>query len=363
MLHDVKAVLDSPRGQLLESCFEHLATGVVICDGAGMITALNPAAETLLALSERQVRGVAVERFLKRSPRALDLCRAARESQAAVSARGLALVVSEERTLEVDLTVSPVFEDDGLLLEVSDVGQHLRAVREAELIAQSESTRVVLRGLAHEIRNPLGGLRGAAQLLEREFPDPAISEYAGVIVAEADRLQNLLERMLGPSQAPRLGPVNLHEAIEHVCSLTAAEAGGGVRIVRDYDPSIPDLEADRDMLVQALLNLSLNAVQALRAEGTLTFRTRVRSNVHVGPIRHRLVAQVDLIDDGPGVPPDLERKLFYPMVTGRAEGAGLGLTIAQSLISYHGGLIECRSQPGRTCFSILVPVVSDGSGS
>jgi len=196
-------------------------------------------------------------------------------------------------------------------------------------------------------------------LLEREFPDANHREFTRVIIREVDRLQNLVNRMLGPSRAPQKNLINIHEVVEHVRRLIEAEAPDGVTVIRDYDPSIPEIEADREQLIQAALNLARNAMQAIDAAGQITLRTRAKRQATIGGQRHRVVAQIDIEDDGPGVPAELMEKIFYPMVTTRAEGTGLGLPIAQYLIQGHGGAIECKSRPGCTTFSILVPFQQD----
>ncbi len=214
----------------------------------------------------------------------------------------------------------------------------------------------MIRGLAHEIKNPLGGLRGAAQLLERELPDPQLTEYTKIIIDEADRLQNLLNRMLGPNTLPNLRETNIHHVLERVRSLVLAEAPPGIEITRDYDPSIPNLNADSDQLIQAALNLVRNAVQALGQHGSIILRTRAQRQITIGHERHRLVLTLEVIDNGPGIPQEIQERIFYPMVTGHANGTGLGFSIAQSLINRHGGLIECTSEPGNTIFRILLPL-------
>jgi two-component system nitrogen regulation sensor histidine kinase GlnL len=224
----------------------------------------------------------------------------------------------------------------------------------------------MVRQLAHEIKNPLGGLRGAAQLLERELLDPALREYTRVIISEADRLANLLDCMLGPGRPPAKQPVNVHELLERVYRLLRGEAHEEVAIERDYDPSLPAIEVDPNHIIQAMLNLGRNAIQALsggregsaaRAEAPrLTLRTRVATNVSIGGQRHRLVASIQFEDNGPGVPVDIRDTIFYPLVSGRSEGSGLGLGIAQDLVSRHGGLIEFDSAPGRTIFVIYLPM-------
>ena len=244
-----------------------------------------------------------------------------------------------------------------MLLEMANVEHYQRMSHEGRLLTQNESVEAVVRGLAHEIRNPLGGLRGAAQLLERELAARdagELAEYTGIIVSEADRLSLLVDRLLMPNAPVEHEPVNLHRVTEHVCALVEAEAAARVAIARDYDPSIPPLLGSFDQLVQAVLNVVRNAVQA-RGD-RIVIRTRVVHQAHIGRRQHPLAGRIDVIDNGPGVRPDLAEALFFPMVSGHPEGSGLGLPIAQSLVSRHGGIIEYERDPGETTFSILLPI-------
>jgi len=224
------------------------------------------------------------------------------------------------------------------------------------MLVQQEHAHSLLRGLAHEIKNPLGGLRGAAQLLDRQLPDPELAEYTQIIIREADRLQSLIDRMLGPTTRPRKDRINLHEVIEHVRKIVFAEAPENVEVVADYDPSIPECLNDRDRLVQVILNIAGNALQAIGESGRIVFSSRIISNFTIARIRHPLVASVSIHDNGAGVPPHLIDQIFYPMVTGTAHGTGLGLSIAQSMMNQLGGLIECESEPGNTVFTVLIPL-------
>jgi len=232
----------------------------------------------------------------------------------------------------------------------------LRIARDESRATQQQTTQQMLRGLAHEIKNPLGGLRGAAQLLARELPSEDLKEYTDVIINEADRLQKLVNRILGPNKLPKLAQVNIHELLEHVRSLLLAEAPQGIQIRRDYDPSIPELTADADQIIQALLNIIRNAIEALQGEGEILLRTRVVRKFTIGQKQHDLVARIEVIDNGPGIAADVLERIFFPMVSSRAEGTGLGLSIAQSLIQQHNGIIECESEPGQTVFSIYIPI-------
>jgi two-component system nitrogen regulation sensor histidine kinase GlnL len=247
------------------------------------------------------------------------------------------------------------FERKYLLLEISDATQRQRISRENELMARLDSSRQMVRQLAHEIKNPLGGLRGAAQLLERELHEH-LREYTGIIISEADRLTALVDSMIGPSRAPQKSLINIHEICEHVFRLLRSEARSGVLVERDYDPSLPNAEVDANQIIQALLNVARNALLAVGDRGRIVIRTRVSANVNIGAARHKLAAILQVEDNGPGVPPELADTIFFPLVTGRANGTGLGLAVSQDLVTRHGGLIEFESKPGRTIFTILLPL-------
>ncbi len=273
--------------------------------------------------------------------------------------REVELTLPELRTVTVDCTITPLLEPqqhNTLLVELQQIDRQLRIHREEQLIAQHQAAHTLLRGLAHEINNPLGGLRGAAQLLEKELNDVELKEYTDVIIGEADRLQKLLAKLLGPNTRPQKRYTNIHKILEHVRTLVSAEGCSSIHIIRDYDPSLPELLIDPDQLIQAVLNIVRNAVQALDGAGEIIFRTRPQRQMTIGTKRHRLVLVIDIIDNGPGIAPEMAETIFYPMVTGRAEGTGLGLSIAQAMINQHQGLIECSSRPGRTKFTLLIPL-------
>ena len=340
-----------------------LATGVVLLDAADGVIHANVAAQGLLGVGLNQARGRPfLDLFVEHAPLQALLQRA-RERGEVFAERELALrPLSAPRDARViDVTVTPIEDHGGarrLLLEMVDAVPRNRINRENELRARLEGSRMMTRQLAHEIKNPLGGLRGAAQLLERQLPDAALREYTGVIINEADRLTALVDSMAGPTRVPHKTPLNVHEICEHVFRLLEAEAKPGAEIAleRDYDPSVPDGSFDRNQLVQALLNLARNALQAVDGRGRIVLRTRAVANAHIGPVRHRLAVRIEVVDDGPGVPPEIRGSLFYPLVTGRANGTGLGLAVAQEIVTRNGGLIEFDSEPGRTVFSVLLPL-------
>jgi two-component system nitrogen regulation sensor histidine kinase GlnL len=338
-----------------QAVIENLNTAVLLLDDALRVNYLNPAAEMLFAISARQARGTAATALMPDSRVFLAALRRALDTQHPFTEHDLQLHIADA-PVTLDGTVTPLGPHK-LLVEFLRAERHRRIAREENLLAQYEANRAVLRGLAHEINNPLGGLRGAAQLLERELPGDTFKEYTQVIIGEADRLRNLLNRLLGPSNLPQKQASNIHHVLERVRSVVLAEMPAGIQIARDYDPSIPDLHADPDQIIQAALNIVRNAAQVLDGRGgRITLRTRVQRQFTIGPKCHKLVARIDISDDGPGVPPGLLEHIFYPMVTGRAEGTGLGLSIAQALVNQHGGLIECASVPGATTFTLLLPI-------
>jgi two-component system nitrogen regulation sensor histidine kinase GlnL len=317
---------------------------------------LNAAAESLLGVSLRQSVGRPIGELVLPPEELVALCRRALEDGLTYGSRELEVRVGD-REVVMDCRVSPLEgRDQRLLLELFDTLRDRQVRREAELTAQRRLSRRIIQQLAHEVKNPLGGLRGAAQLLERQLPAAELKTYTNVIIEEADRLAALVDGILGAGGQPKRETFNLHEITEHVGRLIETEKPEGVVLVRDYDPSLPLTIADRDQLIQAFLNLVKNAMQALGEAGQLVFRTRALSNVALGGQKHRLALSLEVEDDGPGVPEELKETIFYPLVTGRDTGTGLGLTIAQDLVSRNGGLIEFSSRPGATIFQVRLPV-------
>jgi len=339
-----------------------LLTGVFLLNPRLRVTYLNAAAQTLVGLGPNQAVGRPIEELMRGAETLMPLFDRALGGGEGVVQRELAWpgAVGLDRILDCAVTAVFIGEDARVLLEIQDITQHRRLTRESALLAQLGGSRLMVRQLAHEIKNPLGGLRGAAQLLERELLDPALREYTRVIISEADRLTNLLDSMLGPGRPPAKQTVNVHEMLERVYHLLRGEAAPGVAVERDYDPSLPQLTADPNHIIQAMLNLGRNALQALCGSNApaprLILRTRAGTNVSVGSKRHRLVISIQFEDNGPGVPADIRETIFYPLVSGRTDGTGLGLGIAQDLVSRHGGLIEYDSAPGRTIFTISLPM-------
>jgi two-component system, NtrC family, nitrogen regulation sensor histidine kinase GlnL len=340
-----------------------LATGIVMLDAQLCAVYANVAAQDLLAFSLKMARGRPFADFLHDAEGLARILKRALESGESIADREVAIrpagAPREVRTLDVTITPFAALTGTQLLLEIADTTQRQRISRENDLLARLDGSRLMVRQLAHEIKNPLGGLRGAAQLLERELPAAELKEYTQLIIGEADRLTALVDSMAGPTRAPAKSAMNVHEICEHVFHLLRAEAPAGITIERDYDPSLPDAMLDRHQLIQALLNVARNALQAQGDRGRIVLRTRARSNVIVGSLQHRLVASVQVEDSGPGVPPHLRSSIFYPLVTGRPNGTGLGLAVAQELVTRNGGIIEFESETGRTVFTLLLPLGED----
>ncbi len=323
-----------------------------------LIVGLNPAAENILGISARRAIGEPVLRLLDDEPELRDiLSRVSKTGDHYANEMRLAPteVHAEERI--VDCRVSPIDCDEAaLIVEITDVTRRARISRENALLIQHGAGRQMIRQLAHEIKNPLGGIRGAAQLLERQLDDDELREYTDVVISETDRLVSLVDTLLGPGGPPNKAPVNVHELLEYVVRIIEAENKPTLKIKRDYDPGLPLIDLDRDHIVQAFLNLVRNAATALEGQGVITLRSRAVLNYTIGNTRHRVIASIEIEDDGPGIPDDLQDSIFYPLVTSRPDGTGLGLPAAQELLSRHGGLIEFESRPGRTVFLVRIPL-------
>jgi len=344
--------------EVMKQIVENLNSVVMLFDKNLCLEYINPVGEMLFGLSAPHMIGRELNKVFMRSDLVQELGEALDTSHP-FTERECEIEVSPDKVVTVDLTAIPLLEADqsrALLVEMNTIDRQMRIAREENLLALNQATRSLVRNMAHEIKNPLGGIRGTAQLLERELDDESLKEHTGIIISEADRLQKLVDRMLGPNTLPNKEMVNIHEILERVKQIVEMDLVKGITIRRDYDISLPELYADKDQLIQAIMNLVRNAVQALNGDGEIYLRTRAQRQYTIGHKRHRLVASIQVIDNGPGIPESLQEKIFFPMVTGRSEGTGLGLSIAQSLINQHGGLIECYSQPGRTVFTVLLPI-------
>lgn len=340
--------------------FDNLSTAVMLFDKNLNLTCINSAGEGLLSVSNRRIIGQRPEEILPHPPALAEMITRTLATGHPYTERSLTLSLPNARNVTVDCKVTPIMKGERvkeIIVEMVDADSLHRVMREENLTLLHDAARESLRGMAHEIKNPLGGIRGAAQLLERELTeaDAGLVEYTRIIIQEADRLRDFIDRMLASDQKQNFERVNIHEILEYVCNLVEAEYKQSFKIIRDYDPSLPPLQLDRGQIIQAVLNVMRNAVQATGDNGNIWIRSRILRQVTLHKRIHRHAVRVDIIDDGPGIPPEIENGIFYPMITGRPEGTGLGLSIAQSLINAHGGLIEYERTDERTIFSIYLP--------
>ncbi|WP_153111750.1 nitrogen regulation protein NR(II) [Propionivibrio limicola] len=347
-----------------------LSSSIVLLDSTQSVRFINSAAENLLAISGKAIAGRRFDSVIECPESLRKVLGNVLELGWSYTGQNIELRRGDGSLLHLNCTVNPVHPQEApgasearLLIELWPIDQQLKATREERLLEQQLASRELIRNLAHEIKNPLGGIRGAAQLLEHELNNAGLREYTQVIIKEADRLQDLMKRLLSPHRPMQPGPVNIHEILERVRSLLTAEFPHTLTVRRDYDTSLPDLVGDREQLIQAILNIARNAAQAIEGQavegqdkGTITLRTRITRQVTLAKKRFPLALELQVIDNGPGIPPTIRDRMFFPLVSGRDGGSGLGLTLAQSFILQHQGTIECESRPGYTCFTIRMPL-------
>jgi two-component system nitrogen regulation sensor histidine kinase GlnL len=342
----------------------HLDSAVLVLDQDLSVRYVNPAAESFLQVSGRRCVGEKFDHYFHDLSENIQTFKASIMNESSFTKREATIRLANQQTTELDYSVSPaIFEQSPcLIIEMHGRDRLARISREEDLISAQATTQALVRGMAHEIKNPLGGIRGSAQLLQRMLGNPELEEYTTIIIEEVDRLRNLVDKMLGPNKLPERFETNIHEVLERVRSLIMVEASDKFSITRDYDPSIPEFLADKEQLIQVILNITRNAMQALISQQNpelsldITLRTRTVRQFTIGHTKHRLVLHISIIDNGPGIPEQIRESLFYPMVSGRPEGTGLGLSIAQSIVNQHQGIIECDSIAGRTQFSIYLPL-------
>jgi len=340
----------------------HLMSAVVLLDDKLAIQYVNPAAEALLLRSAKKLIGIAFhDVFFNDSisdKRLLKILASGQE----FTDNEVTLRLSDRSPITVEISASSVEFKNGphILLEFKQVDQLKQISAETFQLHQWEAARDLIKGLAHEIKNPLGGLRGAAQLLSREITSEQ-QEYTTMIIDQADRLTNLVDRLLGPNQLAKFKMQNIHQVLEKICQLTQLDHNNQIKIIRDYDPSLPEILIDEDKIQQAILNIVNNAAQAVTHDGEIKFRTRIATNQTINSKLVKLALKISLIDNGPGIPLHLQDTLFYPMVSGRDNGTGLGLSISQTLINQHQGKLSCTSRPGRTEFTILLPITKENN--
>lgn len=323
------------------------------------VSYVNQSAQSLFGISEQRAVGKPVQTLLDDSHAKDSVLANVLATGQPFTKRGASLYLPDG-AVQVDYSIAPLSETE-VLLELEVLDRFMRINRDDQHVSLQETSRKLARGLAHEVKNPLGGIRGAAQLLERQLTDPDQREYTSVIIHETDRLRDLVDRILGPNDRPKLESVNVHDVIEHVVRLLDAECPARVRFERDYDPSVPEIEGDRAKLIQAVLNVIKNAIAALATteRPAIKLQTRVVRQFTIGSIRHKLVANLNFIDNGPGIPSDIADRIFLPMISGRADGSGLGLAITQTILSQHGGLVQYESEPGHTTFSFYLPLTQE----
>lgn len=343
--------------------FDLLATPVAVMQAQGRLRFVNAALEDALGMSRRTVHDhFFPDYFLDPQPLIMALAGAQSNEFAALRYEAQLRRLHHDDPLPVHVIVAPSDQPGEVIVELVPLEQQTRQEREERLLEQAQANKELIRNLAHEIKNPLGGIRGSAQLLEMELNDKELTEYTQVIIREADRLQTLVDRLLAPHRRPHVvGDVNIHEVCERVRALILAEFPRGLKLVRDYDISIPEFRGDREQLIQAVLNIAHNAAQALQeriaqGDAQITLKTRILRQVTFGKQRYRLALELHVVDNGPGVPDSIKDRIFFPLISGREGGSGLGLTLAQTFVQQHHGMVECDSEPGRTDFKILIPL-------
>ncbi|MGB8517332.1 MAG: nitrogen regulation protein NR(II) [Gallionella sp.] len=342
---------------ILHFTIENLSTAVVLLDAELRIAYLNPAAENLFEIGSKNLHGLIVQQVFTHTEQLASAMQQAVQSHASYIEHDMILGTHAHGKLHLRCAATPLqLPQPGLMLEFHLIDRTLKLAREEQMLDQTQANRLLLRNLAHEIKNPLGGIRGAAQLLEQELEKPALREYTQVIIQEADRLRSLMEKLLTPQNGTHHSALNIHEVLERVRSVVLAELPDGLTIQRDYDLSLPALIGDKEQLIQVMLNIVRNAAQAMQGKGRIVLRTRIARQITLIRRRHRLAILVQIVDNGPGISAELRDKIFYPLVSGRADGHGLGLTLAQDFVSQHHGTIEFDSEPGRTCFSVMLPL-------
>ena len=346
---------------------EQLNTAVAVVDAAAdgifRVTYINQSGQSLFGQSASRVIGSPLVKLIRddhTNPAVLNDVLATGQP---FTKREVPLCLPDGQ-VRVNFSIAPLSATE-LLVEFERLDRFIRIDRDERLVTLQETMRKLARGLAHEVKNPLGGIRGAAQLLDRNLASDEQREYTAVIMAEADRLRNLVDRILGPNGRTAFGPVNVHRVIERVVKLLDAEAPSRIRFERAYDPSLPEVEGDSGKLVQATLNVLRNAAVALEGveDPVIRLRTRVLRQFTIGTVRHRLVASIEFADNGPGIPADIAENIFYPMISGRPDGSGLGLAITQTILAQHNGLVECESEPGRTVFAFFLPIRQPASAA
>lgn len=359
--------LDLKTENLNTSLLDNLTTAVIVLNKDLHLLYMNPAAEALLETSVRHCQNLHVSEILLNAKQLVKALKSVMDNGITFIARKVELLKANTNRMTVDYSASRLIyqNETYVMLELQELDRSYNITRKEMLISNHETTLGLVRGLGHEIKNPLGGIRGAAQLLAEELTSKELKDYTNVIIEETDRLVGLIDRLTGQYQKPAIQKINIHEILERVYNLVIAETRGTIELVKDYDPSIPEISGDLSQLIQAVLNIVRNAMQALTESEVkgdkprIILRTRAVNHVTIGPRMHKLVARIEIIDNGPGINPKIIENIFYPLISGRAKGSGLGLSISQNILKNHNGLIECDSQEGKTCFTLSIPLSNE----
>lgn len=345
-----------------ENLLDNLSTAVLVLDDSMTVIYGNHAAQAVFERSLNLLIGCSFNHFIASSSLDFDRLQNSMQFGEVYSDSEVIFKLIDGRHTQADVSVTCILEnqDKRLLVEIRLVEQQKKISQENQQWAQQQAARELVRGLAHEIKNPLGGIRGAAQLLAKQLPTDELKEFTQVIIDQSDRLTNLVDRLLGPNLRPSFNWYNVHQVLEKVCTLVQLDPSHNITISRDYDPSIPDVYLDQDMMQQATLNIVRNSVQVLSEHqeivGEIKVVTRIERKVIIHGAYFPLCVKIQIIDNGPGIPTELKNTLFYPMVTSKQEGSGLGLSISQTLVGHHRGKIEVDSWPGRTEFTLYLPI-------
>jgi two-component system nitrogen regulation sensor histidine kinase GlnL len=344
------------------SLLDNLTTAVMLLDKELRLLYMNDAAEALLENSKNHCYLLPISSILLNSKPLATSLKQVMDNGITFIARKVVITKANTNKMTVDYSASRIIykNETYLMVELQELDRSYNITRKELLISNHETTLGLVRGLGHEIKNPLGGIRGAAQLLDSELQDQDLKDYTNVIIEETDRLVGLIDRLTGQYKKPALQIVNVHEILERVYSLVVAETRGSITLIKDYDPSIPEITGDLSQLIQAVLNIVRNAMQALTESNVedpeIIIKTRTLNQVTIGPVMHKLVARIEIIDNGPGIRSEIAENIFYPLISGRAEGTGLGLSLSQNILKNHNGLIEFESDNGKTRFMLSLPI-------
>ena len=343
----------SKSTQILDS----LITGIVVLDKKLNITMINTASELLMHTSKGKACGKPFKDLIMGTENLIPELRIALESRQPFTRREIQLQMPDQESVTVDLTANVLEAPKGLLIEIQPLNRLQNIDKDDQTLVRQETTRRLIKGLAHEVKNPLGGIKGAAQLLDKELPEPSLREYTEIIISEAERLSLLVDRMLGPNKRIGFKPTNIYKVFERVIQIVDAENPDRIQWQRDYDPSLPDLEAEEDQLIQAMLNIIQNACDATKNVTTPKIIIRIRSarQFTIGAQRHKVVLKIEIIDNGDGIAPEMIDRIFFPMITDKPSGSGLGLSITQTVLTQHQGSVQVESKPGTTKFLIHLP--------